>query len=154
MSYKITREKFKETYLELEPLYRQHYSEMVERLEADGVEDYSPYNPRLDEYVRASEGGWLLTFVLRLDGKACGYSNVYLTNDMHNQDLIAQEDTIFVLKEHRNGVGKQMVRHILEELRQLGVKRVLVSALTDLRVAKLWRRMGFKDVATQMIYKF
>ena len=154
MSYKITREKFKETYLELEPLYRQHYSEMVDRLEADGVEDYSPYNPRLDEYVRASEGGWLLTFVLRLDGKACGYSNVYLTNDMHNQDLIAQEDTIFVLKEHRNGVGKQMVRHILEELRQLGVKRVLVSALTDLRVAKLWRRMGFKDVATQMIYKF
>jgi len=154
MSYEITREKFKDTYLELEPLYRQHYSEMVERLEADGVEDYSPYNPRLDEYVRASEGGWLLTFVLRLDGKACGYSNVYLTNDMHNQDLIAQEDTIFVLKEHRNGVGKQMVRHILEELRQLGVKRVLVSALTDLRVAKLWRRMGFKDVATQMIYKF
>lgn len=154
MSYEITREKFKDTYLELEPLYRQHYSEMVERLKADGVEDYSPYNPRLDEYVRASEGGWLLTFVLRLDGKACGYSNVYLTNDMHNQDLIAQEDTIFVLKEHRNGVGKQMVRHILEELRQLGVKRVLVSALTDLRVAKLWRRMGFKDVATQMIYKF
>ena len=154
MSYEITREKFKDTYLELEPLYRQHYSEMVERLEADGVEDYSPYNPRLDEYVRASEGGWLLTFVLRLDGKACGYSNVYLTNDMHNQDLIAQEDTIFVLKEHRNGVGKQMVRHILEELRQLGVKRVLVSSLTDLRVSKLWRRIGFKDVATQMIYKF
>lgn len=154
MNYEITLEKFKDTYTELEPLYRQHYSEMVERLKADGVDDYSPYNPRLDEYVRAGEGGWLLTFVLRLDGKACGYSNVYLTNDMHNQDLIAQEDTIFVLKEHRNGVGKQMVRHILEELRKRGVKRVLVSAMTDLRVAKLWRRMGFKDVATQMIYKF
>lgn len=154
MNYEITLEKFKDTYTELEPLYRQHYSEMVERLHADGVDDYSPYNPRLDEYVRAGEGGWLLTFVLRLDGKACGYSNVYLTNDMHNQDLIAQEDTIFVLKEHRNGVGKQMVRHILEELRKRGVKRVLVSAMTDLRVAKLWRRMGFKDVATQMIYKF
>lgn len=154
MSYEITLEKFRDTYTELEPLYRQHYSEMIERLKADGVEDYSPYNPRLDEYVRASDGGWLLTFVLRLDGVACGYSNVYLTNDMHNQDLIAQEDTIFVLKEHRNGVGKQMVRHILEELRRRGVKRVLVSAMTDLRVAKLWRRMGFKDVATQMIYKF
>ena len=154
MNYEINIEKFKDTYKELEPLYRQHYSEMVERLKADGVDDYSPYNPRLDEYIRAGEGGWLLTFVLRLDGKAVGYSNVYLTNDMHNQDLIAQEDTIFVLKEHRNGVGKKMVRWILEELRSRGVKRVLVSAMTDLRVAKLWRRMGFKDVATQMIYKF
>jgi ribosomal protein S18 acetylase RimI-like enzyme len=47
-----------------------------------------------------------------------------------------------------------MVRLILEELRSRGVKRVLVSAMTDLRVAKLWRRMGFKEVATQMIYKF
>lgn len=154
MNYEITLEKFKDTYTELEPLYRQHYSEMVERLCADGVENYSPYNPRLDEYVRAGEGGWLLTFVLRLNGVAVGYSNVYITNDMHNHDLIAQEDTIFVLKEHRNGVGKKMVRHILEELRRRGVKRVLVSAMTDLRVAKLWRRMGFKDVATQMIYKF
>jgi len=154
MNYEITLENFRETYNELEPLYRQHYSEMVERLKADGVDDYSPYNPRLDEYVRAGDGGWLLTFVLRLDGQAVGYSNVYLTNDMHNQDLIAQEDTIFVLKEHRNGVGKKMVKLILEELRSRGVKRVLVSAMTDLRVAKLWRRMGFKDVATQMIYKF
>ncbi len=154
MNYEITLENFRETYNELEPLYRQHYSEMVERLKADGVDDYSPYNPRLDEYVRAGDGGWLLTFVLRLDGKAVGYSNVYLTNDMHNNDLIAQEDTIFVLKEHRNGVGKKMVKLILEELRSRGVKRVLVSAMTDLRVAKLWRRMGFKDVATQMIYKF
>jgi predicted acetyltransferase len=154
MNYEITLANFKDTYRELEPLYKQHYSEMVERLKADGVDDYSPYNPRLDEYVRAGDGGWLLTFVLRLDGVAVGYSNVYLTNDMHNQDLIAQEDTIFVLKEHRNGVGKKMVRLILEELRSRGVKRVLVSAMTDLRVAKLWRRMGFKDVATQMIYKF
>jgi predicted acetyltransferase len=154
MNYEITLANFRETYKELEPLYRQHYLEMVERLKADGVDDYSPYNPRLDEYVRAGDGGWLLTFVLRLDGKAVGYSNVYLTNDMHNNDLIAQEDTIFVLKEHRNGVGKKMVKLILEELRSRGVKRVLVSAMTDLRVAKLWRRMGFKDVATQMIYKF
>jgi predicted acetyltransferase len=153
MNYTITLEKFKETYSELEPLYRQHYSEMVERLAEQGI-SYSPYNPRLDEYIRASDGGWLLTFVLRLDGKAVGYSNVYITNDMHNQDLIAQEDTIFVLKEHRNGVGKKMVKHILEELRVRGVKRVLVSAMTDLRVAKLWGRMGFTGVATQMIYKF
>jgi predicted N-acetyltransferase YhbS len=79
---------------------------------------------------------------------------VYITNDMHNHDLVAQEDTIFVVKEHRNGVGKKLVQFGLDELKRRGVKRLLVSAMTDLRVAKLWGRMGFKEVATQMMYTF
>jgi GNAT superfamily N-acetyltransferase len=153
MSYTFHLGRFKETYDELEPLYRQHYKEMTDRLEADGI-PCSPYAPRLDEYIKAGDGGWLLTFVLRSEGKAVGYSNVYITNDMHNGDLIAQEDTIFVLKDHRNGVGKKLVKVILEELKERGVKRVSVSALTDLRVAKLWKRMGFKEAAIQMLYTF
>jgi predicted N-acetyltransferase YhbS len=47
------------------------------------------------------------------------------------------EDTIFVVKEHRNGVGKKLVQFGLNELKSRGVKRLLVSAMTDLRVAKL-----------------
>ena len=153
MSYTITLEKFTDTYRELEPLYRQHYLEMVERLRGQGFE-YSPYNPRLHEYGNACERGDLLTFVLRFDGQVCGYGNVYITNDMHNQDLIATEDTVFVLKEHRNGIGKKLVRAVLDELKRRKVKRLLVSAMTDLRVAKLWNRMCFKEAATQMIYTF
>jgi len=42
----------------------------------------------------------------------------------------------------------------LEELKKRGVKRLNVSAMTDLRVAKLWKRMGFKEAATQMLYTF
>jgi len=146
-------EKFTETYRELEPLYRQHYKEMTDRLSESGIH-YSPYNPRLSEYGKASDGEWLLNFVLRTDGAVCGYANVYVTNDMHNNDLIAQEDTVFVLKEHRNGIGKKLVKFVVEELRSRGVKRLNVSARTDLRVAKLWKRMGFKEAATQMTYEF
>lgn len=153
MNYTIQQENFKTTYPELEPLYRQHYAEMVERLAGQGVK-YSPYNPRLHEYGESCDKGYLLTFVLRCDEVACGYINVYITNDMHNHDLVAQEDTIFVVKEHRNGVGKKLVRFGLDELKRRGVKRLLVSAMTDLRVAKLWGRMGFKEVATQMMYTF
>lgn len=153
MNYTITLEKFTQNYRELEPLYRQHYAEMTERLAAEGV-FYSPFAPRLDKYGEACEGGWLLNFVVRNDGKAVGYSNVYVTNDMHNNDLICQEDTVFVLKEHRNGIGKKLVQCVVEELRSRGVKRLMVSAMTDLRVAKLWKRMGFKEMATQMIYEF
>ena len=153
MNYTMTVEKFTETYRELEPLYRQHYKEMTDRLGEAGIH-YSPYNPRLGEYGKASDEGWLLTFVLRADGVVCGYINVYVTNDMHNNDLIAQEDTVFVVREHRNGVGKRLVKFGIEELRSRGVKRLNVSAMTDLRVAKLWKRMGFKEAATQMTYEF
>ena len=46
MSYVIAVEKFAATYDELEPLYRQHYKEMTDRLAVNGI-TYSPYNPRL-----------------------------------------------------------------------------------------------------------
>ena len=153
MSYTFHIEKFHENYPEMELLYRQHYSEMLERLAKNGIE-YSPYNPRLDQYFMASEGGWLISYIVRLDGKAVGYCNVYLTNDMHNQDLIAQEDALFVLKAHRSGVGKKLVEYGLNDLRNRGVKRLNVNAMTDLRVAKLWERMGFKHTCHSMTYTF
>ncbi len=78
MSYTFHLGKHRETFDELEPFYRKHYGEMVERLAKDGI-TYPPYNPRWDEYWRASDRG---------------------------------------------------------------------------RVAKLWKRMGFKESATQMIYTF
>jgi GNAT superfamily N-acetyltransferase len=153
MTYTFAQESFVETYRDIEPLYREHYAEMCARLTADGL-NCSPYNPRLDQYVAAAERGDLLTFIARHDGVPVGYINVYVTNDMHNHDRIAQEDTIFVTKAHRNGLGKKLVKFGLDQLRARGVKHLNVAALTDLRVEKLWARMGFKPVATQMIYVF
>lgn len=151
--YTMAVENLASIYSELEPICREHYAEMVERLHKDGVE-IAGYDPRLDKYFEAGNGGWLLTFVLRFEGVIVGYSNIYLTNDMHNREFIAQEDVLFVTKAHRNGIGKTFTKFGLEELKRRGVKRFSVSALTDLRVAKLWKRMGFKEVATQMVYTF
>lgn len=153
MTYSIAIERGDINYDELEPLYRSHYAEMQARLNADGVE-VSDYNPRLDQYFKAFAGGWLVNYVVRLDGKAVGYSNVYVTSDMHNQDMIAQEDTIFIHPDHRNGIGKKLVKFILADLEDRGIKRVMISPVTDLRVGKIWKRMGFKDLAMQMTYTF
>lgn len=151
--YTYHLEKWHENWQELEPIYRQHYADMTERLAKQGIH-YSPFNWRLDEYLRASNGGWLLSYVARLEGKAVGYCSVYITNDMHNRDLIAQEDALYVLKEHRSGIGKKLVEFGLNDLRNRGVKRLNVNAMTDLRVAKLWERMGFKHTCHSMTYTF
>lgn len=153
MTYAIAIEKLSDCYGDIHPLCVAHYGEMADRLKGQGVE-IPKYQPRYDEYEKANAGGWLLVFVLRHEGKACGYSNIYVTNDMHNGELIAQEDTVYVTHEHRNGIGKKLVRHVLDDLKARGVKKLTVSAMTDLRVAKIWARMGFKEVAVQMCYTF
>lgn len=153
MNYTFHLEKWHENWPELEPIYRQHYKEMTDRLAGQGI-NYSAFNPRLDKYREASEGGWLISYVVRKENNAVGYCTVYVTNDMHNKDLIAQEDALYVLPEHRGGVGKKLVQFGLDDLRSRGVKRLNVNAMTDLRVAKLWERMGFKHTCHSMTFTF
>ena len=154
MSYSFALEDGEANYPELEKLYRAHYAEMRERLSKDGV-DIPDYNPRLSLYFNANKQGYLLNIVARTDeGEAVGYCNVYITNDMHNGDLIAREDTLYVTPEHRNGVGRRMVQWGLQELKGRGCKRLLVQPATDLRVGAIWQRMGFKPVAMVMAYTF
>ncbi len=153
LSYVISQEHFMETYAEIEPLYREHYAEMAARKAMCGV-DIPPYGPRLSEYEKADKGGYLLHFVARLDGNPVGYANCYLTNDMHNGELIGVEDTVFVTKLHRKGIGRRLMRAALDRLKAGGAKHAFVTAATDPRAAILWKRMGFKETAIQLTYTF
>lgn len=153
MSYTIGLENGHAAHSELEPLYREHYAEMQERLAANGV-PIGPYAPRLDEYFNGMDAGYILTFVVRFGGQVVGYSNIYLTNDMHNGQSISSEDTIFVTKAHRNGIGRRLTRFIIEDLRGRGVLRAWATATTDPRVALMLERMGWRRAATVMVYNF
>jgi GNAT superfamily N-acetyltransferase len=152
-TYTITHESFRLVYPAIEHILRTHYGEMAARLNASGVH-VAAYNPRLDKYFEAADAGWLKTYVARCDGIPVGYSTIYVTNDMHNGEVIASEDAIYVLKPHRKSIGKKLVKHVLDDLRGQNVKRLSVSATTELRVIPLFRRMGFKEVAMKMAYVF
>lgn len=151
MTYTIAIERGDENWFELEPNYKRHYAETVERLNGDGIK-VGPYAPRLDQYFRFFREGWLVNYVARHEGKPVGHANVYITNDMHNGELIAQEDMIYVMPGHRNGLGKRLTRFVLDDLKRRGVKRAMISARTDWRAEKLWQRMGFKRNSVQMMY--
>lgn len=146
MTYFVTMYPFEHCYEMLESLYRAHYAEMQSRMTSLGITT-SPYNPRLDEYIKASRAGYLLTFVLDFEGEPVGYCNVYVTNDMHNRDSIAQEDAIYVLPAHRHGAGRVLAYEVHKELKRRGVLRMNVTTSTDLRVAKWLERQGYKHTA-------
>jgi predicted acetyltransferase len=151
--YEFLSADLRAVYPEIEHLCKEHYAEMTARLEGQGLY-MSDYNPRLDAYFQAVAEGRLSTYLVRLAGVPVGHALIYVYEDMHNRDLVAYEDVLFITKTHRNGVGKKFVRAILDDLKARGVKRLDVNAVTDLRVAKLWARMGFKSIATSMRYNF
>jgi GNAT superfamily N-acetyltransferase len=147
--YTITMENGADNLQEIIPLYNAHHNEMRENLRKNGL-DIKPYNPWYSEYEKGWRGGWLLNFVARHEGKAVGYTNIYVTTDMNNQELIAQENNLFVLPEHRKGIGRKLFKFAIEEVRNRGAKRLVMSAATDPRIVKLWKRMGAKEVAICM----
>lgn len=137
----------------LDPLYRAHYAEMQDRMERDGM-PIPDYNPRLDTYFAAMDRGDYLSFVVLCNDAVVGYCGVWVTQSMHNHERIATEDAIYVVPDHRNGVGRRLVKFILERLRKQGVRRVMITPVTDLRVAKIWERMGFVPTAQLLTYTF
>lgn len=153
MTYTYSIERYADTLDEMMPIYRRHYQEMTDRLATAGVE-VSPFNPRFDAYIEANDRGDLMHFLVRCDGDVVAYANVYVCRDMHNQDLIAQEDAIYVLPGHRNGIGRKLTLKILSALKAGGVKRAHMTAATDPRAAMLWKRLGFKPTGERLTMYF
>ena len=62
-----------------------------------------PLCPVVERYQQFESAGWFVQFMARDQGTAVGYAGMYLTPSMHTQQLIASEDTIFLLPSHRTG---------------------------------------------------
>ncbi len=153
MSYVYSVERYADTLPEMLPIYRMHYAELADRMKEAGHEA-SPFNPRFDAFIDANDRGDLIHFLVRKDGAPVGYANVYVTLDMHNQDLIATEDAIFVVPGHRNGIGRKMTIGIVKALESVGVKRAHMTAAIDPRAAMLWGRIGFEHSGVRMTKYF
>jgi GNAT superfamily N-acetyltransferase len=141
-------------YPALEPLFRRHYAEMQARLSGEGV-TIGDYDPRLeDDFAAADRGEYQCAIVLENE-TLIGYCAFWVVNDMHcRTELICQEDALYIVPEARKGAGKPLVKFILQHLDTLGVKRATITPVTDLRVGKVWKRMGFVPVAELMVWNF
>jgi GNAT superfamily N-acetyltransferase len=135
------------------PIYERHYEEMAVRLRATGI-PMPPFKLNVQPYLRSWANGNLLNYVVRLDGKPVGYASMYLTTNMRNMEYMGQEDALYVVPEHRNGVGRQMIKFVLADLKARGVKGVTMTSATDPRFVKLMTRMKFKETAIMMVHIF
>ena len=84
-------------------------------------------------------------FVLRVEGAVAGMANALITVSTAEGGRVLLLEDVIVSRAHRgNGLGQQLVRHVLAWARDAGMLRVTLLTDSDNRPAlNLYSRLGF-----------
>lgn len=144
----LRAERFAPCVAELVPLHEAHWQE-TERYR-HGLELRPDYAAMIQDDI----AGRLILFTVRdraESGRLVGNSSIYLHRSRHTNDLIATEDTLFLMREYRGGtVARRLVDYIEGCLISLGVVEARVSSKTENGAHKFMQRAGYSLVAYQL----
>jgi len=120
--------------------------------------DWSKYSEKLKYYyIDGFANGKVVAFLAEEGGKIvavsimCFYNIVPLLFNLEGE--IALLSDMYTIPEYRNkGLGIELLKNIMEYIRELGYVKVVLNATDSGR--KLYERYGFKDITGEMSYKF
>lgn len=84
-------------------------------------------------------------FVLRIDGRVAGMANALFTLSTAEGGRVLLLEDVILRREHRgNGLGRQLVEHVLDWARGQGMTRATLLADRDNQAAlDFYRKLGF-----------
>lgn len=86
------------------------------------------FNPDRERYFAFDQMGIYHQFTARDEGRLVGYGGIYVMPSMHTQQLIASEDTYFLLPEYRKGRNAlNFFRFMEQRLAEMGVIEISLS---------------------------
>ena len=147
MRYDIAQVDIEAVEGEITALMASQYEEYAANLAKSGVV-VGPFNPRRELFRTASREGWLLTWAAMQEGVMVGYLTAFLRTDLYSSEQTAAIDTVYVVPEHRRGIGLRLIKHAVPLLRERGAKRIETATSTDDRVKRVYQRAGFIPTAT------
>lgn len=135
-------EKIRDCWDEVSALGQQHW------LETQQYRHSQPFKPMLERYAQYEDFGGYLQFTARVDGVLVGYGGLYIVPSMHTQELICQEDTWYLMPEHRKGFSAiKFFRFMEDECRKRGVKEVMLTAPATTRAGVIHKFLKYEKVA-------
>lgn len=142
----IRVERIEDVLEEIKPLHAAHWQE---------TETYRhgiALDPDYDYMVNAERTGRFMLFTVRTNKQLVGNCMMYLTQSTHTRKWIAEEDTIFIDKEHRKGrIGIKLIQYVERVLATLRVTEIRVTVKTVNRVGDLLQALGYQHTANQLI---
>ena len=106
--------------------------------------------PDEETYRKSEEMGTIFILSARQGDKLIGYSVNFVTNHLHYADLkLAQNDLLFISKEHRGGrIGLKLIKETEKHATSLGCKLMLWHAKESTTLAHMLPRLkyGVQDI--------
>jgi GNAT superfamily N-acetyltransferase len=107
----------------------------------------SEFKPRYDLLRQYWESGIAWGWGAFDGRKLVGHATVYVTTSVHTGEMTATEDALYVLPEYRKGIGADLVRRAMSDLRTAGVSELWCTAKPATRVGAMLERLGMRHVA-------
>ena len=111
-------------------------------------------DPDYEAMVASEQAGRMVQFTVRTSaGELVGQCRMYLCMSSHTQTLFAEEDTLFVLPEHRCcGVASHLIGYLERILfEQLAVCEIRATTKLVNKADGLLRSLGYKAVSTGFV---
>jgi GNAT superfamily N-acetyltransferase len=125
-------------------LAEKHWTETEEYRHGQG------FKPVFSRYAEYDACGWMFVVMVRDEGKAIGYSAMYVTPSMHTQKLIATEDTFFLEPAYRGkGLATDFVNFVENECVKRGAVEVVFTAKAINHVGAILEHLDYRPVAVQ-----
>ena len=129
---------------EAQTLFDEHYEEIARNKQVMVLK------PDEETYRKAEEMGTIFILSARQNDVLIGYSVNFVSNHLHYADLkLAQNDLLFISKEHRGGrVGLRLIKDTENHARSLGCKLMLWHCKPNTPLNEILPRLkyGVQDV--------
>ena len=124
---------------EAQTLFDEHYDEIARN------KHVMVLKPDEVTYRKSEEMGTLFILSARQDDKLIGYSVNFITNHLHYVDLkVAQNDLLFISKEHRGGrLGLRLIRETETHAASLGCKLMVWHAKENTTLAAILPKLKY-----------
>lgn len=123
---------------------REHWNE------TEGHRHDQSFNPDKERYLHFENMGIYYQFTVRDEGKLVGNCGMYVMKSMHTQELVATEDTWYLLPDYRKaGSGVRLYRYVEKFLENLGVVEITMSARIGNKSGQIMEKLGYNKTAYQ-----